>query len=197
MVRLRCLAEEPKQEPDAGAENDEVRHDENSQRRCNTRLAYRRHAVGRAQQAVDSERLPSAFRDNPTSGDGDEARRTHRDRPAQQPPRVEQATAPSQDQRDKAERDHQQADADHDSKRPEHKRNIGRPVLARESLQSLDFAVPVVRQIQARESRDCNLRARFSRLRIGQAEQDRGRVPLRLEVAFHRGHLRRLVLEAC
>ena len=131
---------------------------------------------------------------DPAEGDGEEAQRRGKHAQAQEPLRVVEPLVPAQPERDQADTDHQETDADHEAEGPEDDGRV-RPLVAREGLQALELGVPAVAQDQAAELRDPDGVAGGLGLEVGQAEEIERRPGMGLEMALHGGDLGRLVLQ--
>ena len=115
-----------------------------------------------AQQAVHHPRLPADLGGHPASQERNEPGGAHGDAQLEEPGRPVDPAATAQPEAERRDRDHEQPEADHQTKRPEHDRHV-RPFLGRPFLEPAHRAIELVGEDQAAELRQRDLVAVASR----------------------------------
>ena len=193
VVAGRRSADEAQHVEDAGAEDDEVDDDEGDERGADRFGIDVAEAVGGAEVAVDGVGLAADFGGVPAGEDGDEARGRHDHRGAVEPLAGVEGFPPARPERPEAEAEHQEADADHDAEGPERDQR-GRPLVGREVLEALHFAIERVLEEERAEVGNFEEDVGLFGGVVGPAEEDQRRALVRLVVPLDRGDLLGLVL---
>ena len=176
---FRSFVDEPVDVIDAHREHDAVDDDEQHEGRQHASRADRRNRVGRAQDAVGDPRLAPDLRGDPAAQHRHEAEPPAVLHDLQVPARRGEPAAPPQEGAIEADRDHQQADPDHDAERKEH-RDDRRTLIRRHALEAREQSVRIVREDERGAARiiEVDHAWRIARQHLEQAT-------LRAEVRLH------------
>src|SRR4051794_7386014 len=184
LQRLGPFAEELREVVAAEAEDEGIDDDEGRERARDRTARDGRHGVGRAQQAVDHERLAADLGREPAEQHRPEARRRHEHGGAQEPAALAELAAPAQPQAPQREAEHRESDPDHDAEREEH-RPDRRAAVRRHVLQARHDPLSFMGQDIAAEPRDRDLVTVLFRLLIRPGEEHERRrgapLPIRLD----------------
>ncbi len=154
----------------------------------------RRDRIRRAHQAVDGPGLAADLGRRPAGEHGNEAKRRRRTRRREGTRACRRAARAPAAPSSRDQRQHEEADADHDAEGEERDRHR-RPLVGRALLQPAHRAIPAVGQDQAAQTRHLDDGAVGLVRLVGQGEQDQRQAGRGLPVRLDRGELGRLVFE--